>query len=150
MVSVEPVIPRQKLSCGVSRTYEEQCIYLCGNSLGLQPRRTADRIAAHLEAWATKGVFGHFKSHEDSELPPFVDLDEIAAQRMAPIVGAMSGEVAVMETLSANLHLMLASFYRPTKERFKIIIEGKAFPSDHVSFPNQGLNTTYQRLGSTR
>ncbi|KAI4249577.1 MAG: hypothetical protein LQ352_005573 [Teloschistes flavicans] len=150
MVSVEPVIPRQKLSCGVSRTYEEQCIYLCGNSLGLQPRRTADRIAAHLEAWATKGVFGHFKSHEDSELPPFVDLDEIAAQRMAPIVGAMSGEVAVMETLSANLHLMLASFYRPTKERFKIIIEGKAFPSDHYAVESQirhhGLDPEYAMI----
>lgn len=76
-------------------------------------------------------------------MPPFVDLDDIVAQRMAPIVGAMSGEVAVMETLSANLHLMLASFYRPTKERFKIIIEGKAFPSDHVSLPNQELNLTH-------
>ncbi|KAL8663391.1 MAG: hypothetical protein Q9202_003910 [Teloschistes flavicans] len=117
---------------------------------GLQPRRTADRIAAHLEAWATKGVFGHFKSHEDSELPPFVDLDEIAAQRMAPIVGAMSGEVAVMETLSANLHLMLASFYRPTKERFKIIIEGKAFPSDHYAVESQirhhGLDPEYAMI----
>ncbi|KAL8776499.1 MAG: hypothetical protein Q9194_003107 [Teloschistes cf. exilis] len=104
---------------------------------GLQPRRTGDCIAAHLGAWATKGVLGHFKPHEDSKMPPFVDLDDIAAQRMAPIVGAMSGEIAVMETLSANLHLMLASFYRPTKERFKIIIEGKAFPSDHYAVESQ-------------
>lgn len=147
MVCVEPLISWRKLSCGVGEnpnTRKQQCIYLCGNSLGLQPRRTADRIAAHLGAWATKGVLGHFKPHEDSELPPFVDLDDIAAQRTAPIVGAMSGEVAVMETLSANLHLMLASFYQPTKEKFKIIIEGKAFPSDHVSLPNQDLDSTYQ------
>lgn len=52
---------------------------------------------------------------------------------MAPIVGASQSEVAVMGTLTANLHLLMASFYRPTKEKFKIILEGKAFPSDHVS-----------------
>ena len=51
---------------------------------------------------------------------------------MAPLVGAMKSEVAVMETLTANLHLLMASFYRPTLEKYKIIIEGKAFPSDHV------------------
>ena len=117
---------------------EELCIYLCGNSLGLQPRRTTDHVSAHLRAWATKGVFGHFKAHEDSRIPPFVDIDDVAAQRMAPIVGASASEVAVMETLSANLHLMMASFYRPTKERYKVILEGKAFPSDHVS--RYGLN----------
>ena len=115
---------------------KDPSIYLCGNSLGLQPRRAADRIASHLGAWATKGVFGHFAAHEDSELPPFVDIDSVAAQRMAPVVGASAGEVAVMETLSANLHLMMASFYRPTKERHKILLEGKAFPSDHVSDPS--------------
>lgn len=112
---------------------EELCIYLCGNSLGLQPRRTADRIAAHLQAWANKGVFGHFKAHDDSQLPAFLDLDDAAAQRTAPVVGASPSEVAIMETLSANLHLMMASFYRPTKEKYKIILESKAFPSDHVS-----------------
>ncbi|KAL8774508.1 MAG: hypothetical protein Q9209_000881, partial [Squamulea sp. 1 TL-2023] len=107
------------------------CLYLCGNSLGLQPRQTADYVNTHLRAWATKGVFGHFKAHEDSNIPPFVNIDDVAAQKMAPIVGASASEVAVMETLSANLHLMMASFYRPTKEKFKIILEGKAFPSDH-------------------
>ncbi|KAL8699581.1 MAG: hypothetical protein Q9201_005928 [Fulgogasparrea decipioides] len=79
-----------------------------------------------------KGVFGHFKAHEDSEIPAFVDIDDVAAQRMAPIVGASASEVAVMETLTANLHLMMASFYRPTEERYKIVLEGKAFPSDHI------------------
>ncbi|KAL8728330.1 MAG: hypothetical protein Q9166_005473 [cf. Caloplaca sp. 2 TL-2023] len=116
---------------GSTEQQDQPCIYLCGNSLGLQPRRTADTVATHLRAWATKGVFGHFKAHEDSELPPFVDIDEVAAERMAPIVGASATEVAIMETLSANLHLMMASFFQPTKEKYKIILEGKAFPSDH-------------------
>ncbi|KAI4177905.1 MAG: hypothetical protein LQ348_005736 [Seirophora lacunosa] len=114
---------------------DEPCIYLCGNSLGLQPGRTADRIAAHLEAWATKGVFGHFKDHKDSKLPAFLHTDDVAAQHVAPLVGASASEVAIMETLSANLHLMMASFYRPTEAKYKIILEGKAFPSDHVSIP---------------
>ena len=70
--------------------------------------------------------------HEDSLLPSFIDVDDTAAQHMAPLVGGLKSEVAVMETLTANLHLMMASFYRPTKERYKIILECKAFPSDHV------------------
>lgn len=112
----------------------EPCIYLCGNSLGLQPRRTSERVSAHLLAWAKKAVTGHLVEHEDSSLPPFLNLDDIAAGKMAPIVGALASEVAVMETLTANLHLLMASFYRPSKERYKIILEGRAFPSDHVSF----------------
>ncbi|KAL8677993.1 MAG: hypothetical protein Q9186_005623 [Xanthomendoza sp. 1 TL-2023] len=124
-------------STEITEDNEQPCIYLCGNSLGLQPRRTGDRVNTHLRAWATKGVFGHFKSHEDSNVPPFVNIDEVAAERMAPIVGASASEVAVMETLSANLHLMMASFYRPTKEKYKIILEGKAFPSDHYAVESQ-------------
>lgn len=111
---------------------EELCIYLCGNSLGLQPRRTAERVNSHLSAWATKGVLGHFTEHEDAPLPSFLHVDDFAAEKMAPIVGVKQSEVAVMETLTANLHFLMSSFYRPTKEKYKIIIEGKAFPSDHV------------------
>ena len=110
----------------------EPSIYFCGNSLGLQPRRTSQRISSHLLAWASKGVLGHFTEHDDSPLPPFLDIDDTAAEFMAPIVGAKKSEVAVMETLTANLHLLMASFYQPTKERYKIVMEGKAFPSDHV------------------
>ena len=79
-----------------------------------------------------KGVLGHFTEHEGSDLPPFLHVDDVAAKLMAPLVGAEASEVAVMETLTANLHLLMASFYRPNKEKYKIIIEGKAFPSDHV------------------
>jgi kynureninase len=110
----------------------EECIYLCGNSLGLQPRRTQDRIKAFLSQWSTKAVTGHFVEHEDSPLAPFLHIDDRAATLMAPLVGAMESEVAVMGQLTANLLLMLSSFYRPDKEKCKIILEGKAFPSDHV------------------
>lgn len=73
--------------------------------------------------------------HEDSSLPAFLHVDDVAAEQMAPIVGALRSEVAVMETLTANLHFLMASFYRPTKEKYEIILEGKAFPSDHVGLP---------------
>ena len=125
-------LKRKTLHKSPDRGDSEECIYLCGNSLGLQPRRTRERVDALLAAWSCKGVTGHFVGHEDSTLPPFVDIDDFAARLMAPIVGAMESEVAVMATLTANLHLLMASFYRPTKEKYKIILEGKAFPSDHV------------------
>lgn len=115
----------------------EPCIYFCGNSLGLQPRRTAGLISQHLLAWAKKGVLGHFTEHEDSRLPGFLHIDEAAAKLIAPIVGASVDEVAIMETLTANLHFLMASFYRPNKDRFKIILEGKAFPSDHYAVESQ-------------
>lgn len=112
---------------------KEPCSYLCGNSLGLQPTKTALYAREYLQTWATKGVYGHFTKSPGQTLPPWVDVDERIAPDMAKIVGADKGEIAVMQTLTANLHLALCSFYQPTKERYKIIIEGKAFPSDHVS-----------------
>jgi kynureninase len=66
-------------------------------------------------------------------VPPWLHIDDAIKGQTAKIVGALSTEVVIMETLTANLHLLMASFYRPTKDRYKIIIEGKAFPSDHVS-----------------
>ena len=77
-------------------------------------------------------MLGHFIKPEDSELPPFLHVDDVAAKLMAPLVAAEPSEVAVMETLTANLHLLMAGFYRPNRQKYKIIIEGKAFPSDHV------------------
>ena len=109
----------------------EESIYFCGNSLGLQPRRTKEYVNRYLDTWASKGVFGHFTDYEGG-LPPWLHIDDAIKQQTAKIVGALSTEVVVMETLTANLHLLMASFYRPTKDRYKIIIEGKAFPSDHV------------------
>jgi kynureninase len=107
-------------------------IYLCGNSLGMQPRRTREYVNRYLDTWASKGVFGHFTDYEGG-LPPWLHIDDAIKEKSAKIVGALPSEVVIMETLTANLHLLMSSFYRPTKDRWKIIIEGKAFPSDHVS-----------------
>lgn len=110
-------------------------MYLCGNSLGLQPRRVLTRVQEHLSKWAIHGVTGHFVQLQgDNEPAPFLDIDDVLAKKMAPLVGALPHEVAVMETLTANLHLLMASFYTPTKAKYKIILEAKAFPSDSVSF----------------
>ncbi|KAI1421428.1 kynureninase 1 [Xylaria sp. FL1777] len=115
-----------------------QCTYLCGNSLGVQPKRTATRIQQYLTTWATQGVQGHFKPLEDSPLPTWLDADHRAAKMMAPIVGAEETEVAVMQTLTANLHLLMSAFYRPDPNgRHKIILESKAFPSDHFAVLSQ-------------
>jgi kynureninase len=107
-------------------------IYLCGNSLGLQPKCVKKYIDAFLRSWAIKGVRGHFDALQGTPFPTYLDADTAGSELLAPLVGASPHEVALMGTLTGNLHLLLASFYLPTKERFKIIMEGKAFPSDHV------------------
>lgn len=117
-------------------TSDPKCIYFCGNSLGVQPHSTRRYIDQYLRTWATKGVTGHFVPHDDQLLPPFVDVDTAGSKLMAPVVGALQSEVAVMGTLTGNIHLLMASFYCPTATRYKIILEGKAFPSDHVSESN--------------
>jgi len=116
---------------------DEPSVYLCGNSLGLQPTLTQKYMQQYLDTWATKGVFGHFTDISDSNLAPWLHVDDDVIPDMARIVGAQDSEVAVMQTLTANLHLMLASFYRPDANRYKIILEGKAFPSDHYAVESQ-------------
>ncbi|KAH6636403.1 pyridoxal phosphate-dependent transferase [Chaetomium tenue] len=116
----------------------EKCVYLCGNSLGLQPKRTQTRVNQYLSTWATQGVQGHFKPLEESPLPTWLDADDRAAQLIAPIVGASKAEVAVMQTLTANLHLLMSAFYKPDiNGKHKIILESKAFPSDHFAVETQ-------------
>ncbi len=100
-------------------------IYLCGNSLGLQPKRTKDYLNQELEDWANYGVEGHFHAKN-----PWLPYHEFLSESYSKIVGAKQTEVVAMNTLTVNLHLMMVSFYRPTKKRFKIMIEGDAFPSD--------------------
>jgi len=104
-------------------------VYLCGNSLGLQPVGTRTLVLEELEVWKQQGVTGHF-DHPHGR--PWVSMDEQVTAKMANVVGALPSEIAVMGSLTANLHLLMASFYRPKGERTKIIIEEKAFPSDHV------------------
>jgi kynureninase len=95
-------------------------------------------VLRQLDVWATHGVTGHFTAIPASAAapaaPPWVDVDAHAARMVAPIVGAAdAAEVAVMQTLSANLHLLLCAFYRPDAQgRHEILLEDKAFPSDHV------------------
>ncbi|KAH8805008.1 kynureninase [Xylogone sp. PMI_703] len=112
-------------------------IYFCGNSLGLQPKAVASYIQAQLDTWATVGVHGHFRDLEKSPLVQWQKLAEHASALCAPLVGASPSEVAIMGTLTTNLHLLMASFYTPTKEKFKIILDWKAFPSDHYAIESQ-------------
>ncbi|KAI9737271.1 MAG: Kynureninase (L-kynurenine hydrolase) [Claussenomyces sp. TS43310] len=111
----------------------EPCIYFVGNSLGAQPKAAAEYFTAHLNTWASIGVNGHFTPLENSPLVEWQSMAERASQQSSRLVGALPEEVAIMGTLTSNLHCLMASFYKPTTTRHKIILEWKAFPSDHVS-----------------
>ncbi len=114
-------------------------IYFTGNSLGLQPKRTKNYVDEVMTDWGNLGVEGHFYAQK-----PWWDYHEKLAAPLAKVVGAKPEEVSVMNTLTVNLHLLLVSFYRPTKKRYKIICEEKAFPSDQYILKSQvrvhGLN----------
>ncbi|MBX9886467.1 MAG: kynureninase [Flavobacteriaceae bacterium] len=110
----------------------KQVIYFTGNSLGLQPKRTKSYIDEVMNDWANLAVEGHFYADK-----PWWDYHERFATPLGKIVGALPSEVTVMNTLTVNLHLLMVSFYRPTKTRYKIICEEKAFPSDQYMFQSQ-------------
>lgn len=107
-------------------------VYLCGNSLGLQPKLAVDFVRNELEKWKDLAVDGHFHSKR-----PWVNYHQHATAGFAELTGAKPGEVVAMNTLTVNLHLLMASFYRPTPERRKIIIEAGAFPSDQYAAASQ-------------
>ena len=107
-------------------------LYFCGNSLGLQPDTVRPALLAELDHWQTHGVEGHFRG----ELP-WMHYHKFLTSQTAGIVGALEREVVVMNTLTVNLHLMMVSFYRPTRERFKIVMEAGAFPSDQYAVESQ-------------
>src|SRR3954466_5183514 len=110
----------------------KNALYFTGNSLGLQPKTTQDYVVNELEDWASFGVEGHFHSRN-----PWLSYHEILTDKTARLVGAKPEEVVVMNQLTVNLHLLLVSFYRPTKQRHKIICEAKAFPSDLYALQSQ-------------
>jgi kynureninase len=110
----------------------KECIYFTGNSLGLQPKTTQDYVVNELEDWANFGVEGHFHARR-----PWMPYHEIFPKQLSKIVGCRENEVVVMNSLTVNLHLLMVSFYRPTKERYKIICEAKAFPSDQYALETQ-------------
>ncbi|TXD84589.1 kynureninase [Subsaximicrobium wynnwilliamsii] len=107
-------------------------IYMTGNSLGLQPKITKDYIHQELEDWANLGVEGHTDGKH-----PWLNYHELLTETMAHIVGAKPIETIVMNSLTVNLHLMMVSFYQPTKKRYKILIEADAFPSDKYAVQSQ-------------
>ncbi|WP_299227151.1 kynureninase [uncultured Psychroserpens sp.] len=109
-----------------------ELIYMTGNSLGLQPKITKNYIDQELEDWAKLGVEGHTEGKN-----PWLHYHEFLTNTMAHIVGAKPLEVVVMNSLTANLHFMMVSFYQPTAKRYKILIEADAFPSDKYAVESQ-------------
>jgi kynureninase len=107
-------------------------IYFCGNSLGLQPKSSRDHINQVLDDWAAMGVEGHSKAH-----PAWMPYHEILTDQMAAVVGAKPEEVVIMNSLTVNIHLLMVSFYRPSKNRYKILIEKPSFPSDRYAVISQ-------------
>ncbi|MBD2766901.1 kynureninase [Hymenobacter sp. BT664] len=107
-------------------------VYLCGNSLGLQPQSARAAVEQEFEAWEQLGVEGHF--HGEA---PWLHYHETLAAPSARLVGARPLEVVVMNNLTVNLHLLLVTFYRPTAQRYKILMEGGAFPSDQYALESQ-------------
>ncbi|MFO7306438.1 MAG: kynureninase [Gammaproteobacteria bacterium] len=103
-------------------------VYLCGHSLGLQPKDVAHIVGEELDAWATLAVDAHFSSKR-----PWVAYHEQLTPGLARLAGALPSEVVAMNSLSVNLHLMLASFYRPQGRRRKVLIEHRAFSSDRYA-----------------
>ena len=107
-------------------------IYLVGNSLGALPLTARENVATELDRWGNLGVEGHFTG----ELA-WKDYHELLTEQLATLVGARTTEVVAMNALTVNLHLLMISFYRPTPERHKILIESHAFPSDHFAVESQ-------------
>lgn len=110
----------------------EDLIYLCGNSLGLQPKITKSYIDQELKDWANLGVEGHTEAKN-----PWLPYHEFLTESMSKLVGAKPIEVVIMNTLTVNLHLMMVSFYKPSISRYKILIEADAFPSDKYAVESQ-------------
>ncbi len=107
---------------------DKDVIYFCGNSLGLQPKNVEAAVLQELTDWKNLAISGFAKAKN-----PWLTYQEYLKPTLAKIVGAKEDEVTVMNTLTVNLHLLMLSFYKPTKQRFKIMMEAGAFPSDQYA-----------------
>ena len=116
----------------IPRLNGKDVIYFTGNSLGLQPKNVKAYVEQELDDWARLGVEGHFEAGN-----PWFSYHEIFPRLLSPIVGGLPEEIVVMNGLTVNLHLLLTSFYRPTPQRFRILCEAKAFPSDQYALESQ-------------
>lgn len=116
---------------------DSACVYLCGNSLGACPKQSQALIQEELDVWGCLATEAHLQ-HPHGR--PWSQVVNQVNPLMAEIVGAKPEEVCIMGTLTTNLHLMLSQFYKPTKERYKILCEVKAFPSDKYAFDSQVQN----------
>ena len=114
-----------------TETGEDQ-LYFAGHSLGLMPKKASNYVNEELNSWSKYGVEGHFLGPH-----PWLHYHENITSSFAKLVGARPSEVVAMNTLTVNLHLMMVSFYRPTKSRFKILIENNSFPSDKYAVDSQ-------------
>jgi kynureninase len=110
----------------------ENCLYFTGNSLGLQPKAAKAALQQELDDWAKYGVEGHFEAKN-----PWFNYHELFTSSLAKLVGAKENEVVCMNQLTTNLHLLMVSFYQPKGKRYKILCEGKAFPSDQYALESQ-------------
>lgn len=116
----------------IPQHHNSDCIYLTGNSLGLQPKQTESYIKQELSDWATHGVEAHFRGKH-----PWYYYHHFCEEVLAELVGARKQEVAAMGSLTNNLHLLLVSFYRPVGRKYKILMEANAFPSDQYAIESQ-------------
>jgi kynureninase len=132
MDAADPLAHFRESFCAPKTQRGEECIYLCGHSLGLQPKSVRSYLDQELRDWANLGVEGHFHATD-----PWMPYHRLLTQQTAELVGAQPPEVVVMNSLTVNLHLMMASFYRPTTEKHKILIERGAFPSDQYAVNSQ-------------
>jgi kynureninase len=105
-----------------------ECIYFCGNSLGLQPKSAEKAIQTELSSWREIAVGGYFGG-----VNPWLTYHDALRPSLAKIMGGKEDEITVMNTLTVNLHLLLVSFYRPKGKRNKILMEAGAFPSDQYA-----------------
>lgn len=110
----------------------DESIYLCGNSLGLMPKRVKKYMLEELEDWGKLGVEGHTDARH-----PWMPYHEFLTDNMAIVVGAKPQEVVIMNSLTVNLHLLMVSFYRPNKDKYKILMEYSPFPSDRYALESQ-------------
>lgn len=150
--ATDPLAPFRERFLFPRRPDGSPVLYFAGNSLGLQPQAVRGLLEQHLRDWAELGVDGHF--HGESRWYSYHERFRDSAARL---VGARPHEVVVMNTLTVNLHLMMVSFFRPTRERFKVLMEDAAFPSDtyavrtqlafHGIDPDEGLLLARPRPG---